>query len=103
MVADFRRRVAGLAPDPCYPFHQEAGRLEAELLTVYKMAALAARREQDLNCVSAIWGTLLGVCDAVARELNMLIQRHPACGADEYYDRVLDLRNKCNRLQQMHS
>ena len=87
----------------CAPFQTEARQLETELLTIYKFVALSTRRDEDLNSVAKAWGLMVSVCDQSAKGLNTLVQQHPDCGADTYYDRVLDLRNKCQRLQQMHS
>ena len=103
MLVDFERRVASIPKDLCAPFHEEARQLETELLTIYKMVALCARKEEDLSGVSKSWGFMVQMCDESAKQLNKLVQQHPSCGADAYYDRVLDLRNKCHRLQQMHS
>ena len=74
-LAEFDQEIATLAPELCVPFNQAAMRLEGELLTIYEFA----KRLHDLSV------------------------SHPACGAGFFYDRVLDLRNKCQRLQEMHS
>ena len=103
MLQGFERRVAAIPPDLCAPFHSEARQLETELLTIYKFVALAARKEEDLSQVAKAWGMMVKVCDESAARLNELVKQHPDCGADAFYDRVLDLRNKCHRLQQMHS
>ena len=103
MILDFERRIASLPKDMCAPFHQEARQLESELLTIYKMVALLVRKDEDLSMVSKRWGVMVQMCDNFAKQLSQLTQFHPYCGADVYYDRVLDLRNKCLRLQQMHS
>ncbi len=103
MLADFERRVARLDNGLCAPFHQEARQLETELLTVYKFIALGARQEPDLARVAALWGLMVEMCDAFGKRLSGLKEHHPDCGAEPYYDRVLDLRNKCRRLQEMHS
>jgi hypothetical protein len=103
MIEGFERRVAAIPRDLCAPFHSEARQLETELLSIYKFVALSARREEDLIQISKVWALMVRVCDESADRLNTLVEHHPYCGADAYYDRVLDLRNKCQRLQQMHS
>ena len=103
MLEGFERRVASIPKDLCAPFHSEARQLETQLLAIYKFVALTTRKEEDLNCVAKAWGRMVALCDESAKHLNALVQQHPHCGADTYYDRVLDLRNKCHRLQQMHS
>jgi hypothetical protein len=103
MLDGFARRVAAIPSDLCAPFHVEGRLLESELLQIYKIAALCARRTDDLEQISRGWGLMVQVCDETAKRLNTLAQEHPSCGADAFTDRVLDLRNKCRRLQQMHS
>ena len=84
------------------PFHEEARRLETELLTVYRVVVLCTKREEDLARVGQWWATMVSVCDDFAVQLGKLVEAHPACGAEQYYDRVLELRSKCLRLQKMH-
>jgi hypothetical protein len=103
MLQDFDRRVADTPSTLCAPFNAEGARLEVELLAIYKMVALCVREEQDLTAIAKYWETMVKVCDEFAGRLNRLSEQHPNCGAEFYYDRVLDLRNKCQRLQTMHS
>ena len=99
----FEQRIANIPKDLCAPFHEEARQLETELLTVYRVVVLCTKREEDLERVSKWWETMVRVCDDFAVRLGRLVQAHPACGAEQYYDRVLELRSKCLRLQKMHS
>ena len=99
----FGERLARIPQDLCAPFHEEARQLETVLLTVYRVVVLCTKREEDLQKVSRWWGTMVRVCDDFAKELGKLVEAHPACGAEAYYDRVLDLRSKCLRLQKMHA
>ena len=103
MLEGFQRRVAAIPNDLSAPFHSEARQLETELLTIYKFVALSARKTEDLTQIANAWETMVQVCDESAKRLNALAKQHPHCGAESFYDRVLDLRNKCQRLQQMHS
>ncbi len=98
----FDKRVATIPNNLCAPFHDEARQLETELLGVYRVVVLCTKREEDLDAVSQWWGTMVQVCDDFARRLSRLVSAHPACGAEQYYDRVLELRSKCLRLQKMH-
>ena len=100
---EFDEEIASLEPELCVPFNQAAMRLEAELLTIYKFVVQIVRREDDLEKVASWWATMVSQCDAFARRLHKLSVDRPLCGAEFYYDRVLDLRNKCQRLQRMHS
>ena len=102
-LAQFDQEVASLPKDLCLSFNQAAFRLEAELLTIYKVVVQIVRREEDLARIAAWWGMMVSQCDEFAKRLNSLRLSHPDSGADFFYDRVLDLRNKCQRLRQMHS
>jgi hypothetical protein len=99
----FEEEVAALPQDVCVPFNEAAARLEAQLLMIYKFVVQFVRREEDLEKVAGWWGTMVSECDEFAKRLHQLSLAHPACGADVFYDRVLDLRNRCQRLHQMHS
>src|SRR5262245_56310021 len=101
-LASFDQRLATIPKDLCAPFHEEARQLETELLTVYRVVVLCTKREEDLERVSRWWATMVQVCNDFAVKLNHLVQAHPACGAEHYYDRMLELRSKCFRLQKMH-
>jgi len=101
-LASFDQRLATIPKDLCAPFHEEARQLETELLTVYRVVVLCTKREENLKRVSEWWETMVRVCDEFAVRLNGLVRAHPDCGAEQYYDRVLELRSKCLRLQKMH-
>jgi hypothetical protein len=102
-VADSDRRIASIPPDLCGSFTIEAIRLEDDLIRIYKQVVLCVRDEPDLQKVASWWEFMVGMCDFFAERLSHLKTTHPACGADLYYDRILDLRNKCHRLQEMHA
>jgi hypothetical protein len=103
MIKEFEERVAAIPEYLRAPFHEEARQLETQLLTVYKLIAMCVRKEQDLDRVAKSWALMVELCDEFAKRLHQLADQHPGCGAEAYYDKVLDLRSKCQRLQQMHS
>jgi hypothetical protein len=102
-LSSFEQRISTIPKELCAPFHDEARQLETELLTVYRVVVLCTKREEDLDKVSKWWATMVRVCDDFASRLNDLVKGHPGCGAEQYYDKVLELRSKCLRLQKMHS
>ncbi|HTV42522.1 MAG TPA: hypothetical protein VMF08_18290 [Candidatus Sulfotelmatobacter sp.] len=102
-IVDFDKRIASIPDDLCGQFHQEARQLETELLTFYKIVAIGTKKVEDLTAIATAWKAMVEICDKFANRLRDLTEKHPFCGAQYYYDRVLDLRNKCNRLQLMHS
>jgi hypothetical protein len=98
----FDREVCAIPPDACASFLQAASRLEAELLSIYRMVALSTKREESLDRVGRWWKAMVEVCDRHAGKLKAISESHPNCGADFFYDRIFDLRNKCLRLQSLH-
>lgn len=101
-LADFDRRLLALPQDLCTPFHDEARHLETELMLLYKATVLCVRHEEDIERVAARWKEMLEICNGFLDGLRKLSEKHPECGANLYYDRVLELRSKCQRLQEMH-
>ncbi len=102
-LTSFEQRLAAIPKDRAAPLPEEVRQLDTELLTVYRVVVLCTKREEDLARVSKWWETMVHVCDDFAMRLSKLVAAHPACGAEQYYDRVLELRSKCLRLQKMHS
>jgi len=102
VLADFDRRLLTLPADLCAPFHEQARQLETELIMLYRATVLCVRREEDMDRVAARWGEMVEICNASLARLQNLSEKHPSCGADIYYDSVLDLRSKCQRLHEMH-
>jgi hypothetical protein len=96
----FEDRVRNVDPDLCYEFDQEIGRLEAQTLQLYAMAAITAKREEESARVAELWKMMVSICDEVASRMKALCDQHPACTAS--HDKILDLRNKCARLAELH-
>ena len=99
---DTNRRLEAIPVDLCAPFYAEAANLEQQLLGIYRTVTLCVRKEEDLDKVAAWWQAMTSICDEFSGRLAMLSNEHPPCGAEFFYDRVLDLRNRCQRLQEMH-
>lgn len=97
------RRLDAIPADLCAPFFAEAANLEQQLLAVYRMVVLCVRKEDDLDKVAIWWEAMTSICDKFGGRLAKLCEEHPQCGSGFFYDRVLDLRNKCQRLQEMHT
>jgi len=102
MLSAFDRRVERLPSGLCAPFYEEARNLETELLSIYRMVALLARREEDLSQIADLWAGMTEICRQATARLHDLSQSYPNCGTQIYYDRILDLTNKCQRLNQIH-
>ncbi len=101
-LKDHDESIGALDPGLCGRFHMAAELLEAKLVVVYQMVALKAREVEEMAEVAAAWGAMVELCDSTLTRLHQLTTNHPACGAEQFYDRTLDLRNRCLRLQKMH-
>ena len=85
------------------PFNQEARQLEAQLTTMYKMVARMSRSEEDLDRVAGMWGMMVHFCDEASTRISKLSEEHANCDTAQFIDRIFEMRNKCLRLQTMHS
>lgn len=103
LLSESDERIKSTPSEQCVPFNLEAQRLEQHLLHTYKLVAICVKKEDDLNRIAAWWETMTTICDNFSLRLKDLHAQHPHCGAAFFYDRVLDLRNKCKRLREMHS
>lgn len=101
-LEETEKRLHEIPADLCAPFYAEAGTLEQQLLSVYRTVALCVRKEDNLDEIAEWWGTMTKMCDEFLARLNRLCEEHPFCGADIFSDRVLDLRNRCLRLKELH-
>jgi len=97
----FQERLQQAAPGRCSTAEIEVNRLESQLVQLYGIAALMARRETELGPIAAIWSAMIAVCDDFARRVQEVCAEHPACLGS--YDNILDIRNKCARLRDLHS
>jgi len=102
-LQEFDSCVSGLSPDLCAPINQEASQLEAQLTTMYKVTAKMARSEEDLERVAGLWAMMVYLCDQASTRIRKLADEHPDCDADQFIDMISETRNKCRRLQTMHS
>lgn len=102
-VSDFEGDLREIPGELCAPFYESAHRLETAILTIFRHVSLCTKDEDDVDTVAQYWLAMKGICDAGLTRLADLISRHPDCNAGIISDRLLDLRNKCQRLYQMHA
>lgn len=104
-LGEYDRSLQRIPADGCGLFNDAANGLVRDLISFYRVVALMTQKApaDDLNAVACLWNLMVRACDQTIHRLKTLHAQHPYCGADTYYDRVLDLRNKCNRLETMHS
>jgi hypothetical protein len=103
LLQEFDHSVSEFSPDLCAPFNQEASQLEAQLSTMYKMVAKMARSEENLERVAAMWSMMVNFCDEAATKIGNLSDKRPNWDAHQFLDMISATRNKCHRLQTMHS
>jgi ferritin-like metal-binding protein YciE len=102
-LSTFDEAVLALPTNFRSEFLMQARQLEAQLLTIYRLVAISVRDEDDLDEVANMWGAMVAICDKFADRLGRLKAAYPDCGADIFYDHILDIRNKCKRLEQLHA
>jgi hypothetical protein len=99
---DFDRSIQASPPDSCGGLHDAALQIESAVKVVYRVTAHEARATEDMSEVSRLWGAMAQICQQAVKRLATLSDGRPDCGANIYLDRILDLSNKCQRLQEMH-
>lgn len=97
----FDESIATADPRTCWEFNEAVARLESQLIQLYGIVVLALKGEDDLSVIAKTWGRMVGICDHVARKIGSLARQHPACAVS--HDKILDLRNRCERLRNLHS
>ena len=101
-LEETNRRLSEIPAALCAPFFAEASNLEQQLIGMYRTVARCVRKEDDLDRIAGWWEAMTKVCDEFGGRLAKLCEEHPQCGSEFFYNRVLDLRNKCQRLREMH-
>ena len=101
--SDFDARVKETPEALCAPFREHAGKLLEGLVSIYRMVVMACKAEEDINVVASFWREMVASCDKYMIGIEELCKAHPYCSAGDYRDKVLDLRNTCQRLQTLHS
>lgn len=102
-LQSFEKQISSIPAELCAPFYEAAGRLESQLLIIYRMVVLCTKKEDDLDKVALWWSGMVRVCDEFIIHLEGLVKQHPYCGVEYYRDRFLDVRNTCKRLQDLHN
>jgi hypothetical protein len=99
---EFEKNLQSFPADTCGRLQDAAIQIESAIKVVYRVTALEARSTEDLSEVARLWGAMGEVCQQAVKKLSALSQQQPDCGIGIYLDRILDLANKCRRLQEMH-
>ena len=99
-IKTFEERVTAAGPKTGRAFDLEVARLESQLVQLYGLAAIMARREPEMEKTAALWDTLVMICDAFAQRVRERCLEEAACQAS--YDKILDIRNACVELRDLH-
>jgi hypothetical protein len=100
---DFTRRLAEVPADNQWRFHDEARRLETEVLMLFKATVIGTKKMASLGDIAKAWSEMVAVCGKAIAALSLLVKEHPDCNAEVYHDRLIALGAKCQRFQKLHS
>src|SRR5882724_9865460 len=92
-LQSFEKQISLIPSDLCAPFYVAEGSLQSQLLVLYRLVVLCAKKEEDLDKVALMWSNMTRVCDEFIIHLEGLVKQHPYCGVEYYRDRFLDVRN----------
>jgi len=102
-VDDFSRRIAEIQPNAQWQLHDEARRLETEVLMVYKATVIETKKMEGLDEIARAWGEMGAICAKAVAALSTLVKAHPDSTASVYRDRLIALGARCQRFQTLHS
>jgi hypothetical protein len=75
-------------PGACAAFTRQVRIVEGTVVQTYGVAAALARKADDLDEVSEIWGQMSFFCRSALTVLSSLKHKYPYCGTSELYDMV---------------
>ena len=99
----FKEKVASITKEDCWDFDLAVSCLESQLTQLYSFAALMAKRETGLKETAQIWDEMIFACDEAAKLIQKMSKKHTTCSGPHSHDRILDIRNRCARLKELHS
>ena len=82
----------GESTEACVAFTHQVGLVEGTVVQTYGIAAMLARRADDLNEVAEIWKTMSQFCQRALVVLSRLKDKYPYCGTPQLHDAVLDYK-----------
>jgi len=82
-------------------FDEQLVEIENFLLSVYRFAVLAVRREQQIERAAALWRETLDVIDSAARRVQTLAAKHS--GGHPSLDRILEIRHAASEMLALHA
>lgn len=83
--------------EACQYFGRQVVILDGLVAAVYAQVVHCTRTIEDLNEISTLWNSYLGIVDDVITVVERLKDLYPYCGTPELYDHTLDYRNAAKR------
>ena len=75
--------------------------MENFLLSIYRFAVLAVRREQEMARAAAVWRETLDVIDRAAKRVQRLAAKHS--GVHPSLDRILEIRHAASEMLALYA
>jgi hypothetical protein len=106
MVVEFRHTLENLAKSGMENAKiaaavTQAQNLEGQLKGLYKLVVDSLQRQDNIDKVAEVWEVMEQISDAFNREIaDQHGSDHPSLKA--IIDNVLDIRNSCTELKEMH-
>ena len=82
-------------------FDEQLVEIENLLLSVYRFAVLAIRREKEIQRAAALWRETLGVIDDAAKRVQGLLAKHS--GVHPSQDRILEIRHAATEMLALYA
>lgn len=82
----------GESAEACAAFTHQVGLVEGTVVQTYGIAAMLARRADDLEEAAEIWKTMSQFCQRALTVLSRLKDKYPYCGTPQLHDVVLDYK-----------
>ena len=82
-------------------FDAQLAQIENFLLSIYRFAVLAVRREQEMARAAAAWRETLDVIDRAAKRVQSLAEKHS--GVHPSLDRILEIRHAASEMLALYA
>ena len=82
-------------------FDAQLAEIESFLLSIYRFAVLAVRREQEMARAAAVWRETLDVIDRATKRVQSLAAKHS--GVHPSLDRILEIRHAASEMLALYA
>jgi hypothetical protein len=95
------KALAQLSRTPEDQFDAELAEIENFLLSLYRFAVLAVKKESEIERAAEVWRETLDLIDGAARRVQTLAARHP--GVHPSLDRILEIRHAASDMLALYT